>query len=60
MGEGERLVELFARGAALAEVDERLAEARSRESFAADRAGLAAECGGFEQMRARRLEISGQ
>ena len=60
MGEGEGLVELLAPGAALAEVDEHLTEARSGESFAADRAGLPAECGGFEQMRARRMEISSQ
>ena len=60
MGECERLVELFARFAALVEVGERFAEASAGERFAADRAGLAAQCRGFEQMRACCLRISGK
>ena len=60
MGECEGLVELFARFAAVVEVGERFAEARSGEGFAADRTGLAAQCCGLEQMRACCLRISGQ
>lgn len=55
VSERERLVELSARCAALAEVDERLAQARAGEGFAADRADLAAECCGFETSRSESL-----
>ena len=60
VSERERLLELLARCAALAEVDQRLAQMRAGQRFAANRASLAAERGGFEQVCARRVEIPGQ
>ena len=53
-------MEVCARLASLVEVGQRVAEAGAGEGFAADRAGLAAQCGGFEQVRSRGLEIACQ
>ena len=56
----QRLLELGARAVAVARVQQRLAQAHPGERLAADRADLAAEPGGLEQVLAGGLEVAGE
>src|SRR5215207_983884 len=58
MRELERLLELGASARAVAEVEQRLAEAHARESLGPDRSHVAAQARRVEQMRARSVEVA--